>query len=95
MRVEVFREQVRINIRLLKESGPAAVREFYRIALASRMPELKPFEDAAWNEGIVYTKGVDVLSYDESQAVVSLYLDVEDETKAVYLKMLVDPVIKS
>ena len=95
MRVEVFREPVAINIRLLNEAGQNALTEFFRIVVGSRMADLKPFDDAAHNEGIPYTKGVEVLSYDEKRAVISIYFDIDDETKAIYFKMLMDPIINS
>lgn len=94
MRVEVLREKFIVNIAMLKGAGELAMEEFYRVVRHCRASQINAFEIIAAKEGVGYTVDFEVLSYDDKEAVVSIYLDVEDETKAIYFKLMIDPVIK-
>ena len=94
MRVEIIREPVNVNMAVLKTAGDHAVSEFYRIALNMRDAEINVFERLAADQDLTFSRGAETLSYDETFAVVSIYLDIEDDAKAIYFKMSIEPTLK-
>ena len=94
MRVEILREKFIVNIALLNNAGELALEEFYRVVRHYRASQINAFEVIAAKEGVSYTVGVETLSYDDKEAIISIYLDIEDETKAIYFKLMIDPIIK-
>lgn len=95
MRVEILREKFIVNIALLNNAGELALEEFYRVVRHYRASQINAFEVIAAKEGVSYTVGVETLSYDDKEAIISIYLDIEDETKAIYFKLMTEPVIKA
>lgn len=96
MRVEVYREPVPVNMAsLMAVSDGKALQEFYRIAMNIRDAEINTYERLAVAQDLTFSRGVETLSYDSKFAILSFYLDIEDDTKAIYFKMSIEPVIKS
>lgn len=94
MRVEIIREPVNVNMAALEAAGGAALSEFYRIALNMRDAEINKFERLAVEQDLTFSRGADTLSYDEKFATVSIYLEIEDDAKAIYFKMSIEPILK-
>ena len=94
MRVEIMREPVNVNMAVLEQAGGAALAEFYRIALNMRDEEINKFERLAADQNLVFSRGAETLSYDKRFAVVSIYLDIEDDAAAIYFKLSIEPILR-
>lgn len=94
MRVEIMREPVNVNMAVLEQAGGGALAEFYRIALNMRDEEINKFERLAADQNLVFSRGAETLSYNERFAVVSIYLDIEDDAKAIYFKLSIEPILR-
>lgn len=94
MRVEIIREPVNVNMAVLEQVGGAALDEFYRIAMNMRDCEINKFERLAADQNLVFSRGAETLSYNKTHAVVSIYLDIEDDAGAIFFKLSIEPIIR-
>lgn len=92
MRVEVYRDTVHVNMAILRASS-GAEKEFYRVALAARWSNIKTYVEAAKAQGLVFITGIEILDFDSSTAVISIYLNIKDDAAAIYYKLSIDPTI--
>ena len=48
----------------------------------------------AADQNLVFSRGAETLSYDKRFAVVSIYLDIEDDAAAIYFKLSIEPILR-
>lgn len=93
MRVEIIRGPARVNLVALQDAGQSAMDEFYRIAREMWKDDTQRFQKLAEDQGLVFTTGVEARAESLKTAIVSIYLDIEDDAKAIYFKLSYEPLI--